>query len=668
MPPNTEPAPVQHATPVPAPRTHAVAILLVVVPVLLSCALVAALVGAFYSNKPAAETGRSVPLTYFPRLTPSAIKADPNDAKYLWMSSGAGITRVNVVTGELRTFTPVETGSENKAVMDFAKSGNNLFIGTQGGLAQYNLQTGEKKFFTKDNGLISNSNLHPIADPSDPDTVWIGTFEGLSVLSVSTGVIRSFQSEIGITGTSLEVRIFGIDDTYVWVNINANSNTSGGVARFNKKTGEWKAWNNEYFTAGDSTSRFDSFNLVADGEHALVVDDYVLYQYNPQKDAWDVAKRYIRGESDASQMIALSGTKLYSRGDGIEVRDLQTGVESILVSTKGAGVNDWSREWFSFDKVRGRIIVYPREASFREPAFIVDATADSITPVPASAFAGTSPLPNAYLSDASGTMALLTTRDGMFTYDWSTQRVTQLSNTLASVARFAGDSVVALDLATCEMYCRAESLVATSTIYSLAGEGVRAVATIRGTTTDLYHIGTSINDVYVFTSSRDTSGAYHLTDNGNVFEYVAQPVAAWTPEPVAVGSGDGVEYASNDGAYNASFKRTQKGDTVTIAVRSASGGTKEITAPVGDAEYSHWGWESDVYISAFAYSKSQPYVVWIGTDRGLIRADFETGFARTFTTKDGLSMNSIQNIKTAPGALLLDQTTGVFIYPEDMFR
>lgn len=666
MPPNTEPTPVQTA-PVPPTHVHGIAIFLGVVPILLSCALVAALVSAFYTSKKPVETAQSGLIAYFPRINPNVIKPDPDNADYLWMSSGAGISRINIKTNELRTYTPVEIGVENRAVMDFAKSGNNLFIGTQGGLAQYNLETGEKKFYTKDNGLASNSNLHPVADPSDSDTVWIGTFEGLSVLTVSTGVIRSFDTDIGITGSAREVRIFGVDGSYVWVNINSNSYTTGGVARFNKKTGQWKAWNKEFFMAGDSPTRFDSFNTVSDGENAFVVDDYILYQYKPQTDSWDVAKQYVRGESDIPQMIALRGSALYLRGEGIEVRDIQTGAGTTLASTKSAGVQYWNRVAFSFDKARGRIIVYPREASFLVPVFIVDAVADSIIPVAALALAGTSPLPNAYLSDATGTLALLTTRDGMFTYDWTTQRVTQLSSTGASVARFAGDSVVALDLASCDMYCREESLVATSTIFSLTGE-VRAVATIRGTTTDLYHIGTSINDVYVFTNSRDKAGAYHLTDNGNSFEYVTRPVAAWNPDPAWVSTGDSVDYASADGAYNVLFTRRLKGDAITVSVRSADGTSKEIVAPVGEAEYSHWGWESDVYVASFAYSKSNPHVLWIGTDRGLIRADLETGSARTYTTHDGLSANSIQNIKTAPGVVLLDQPTGVYIYSESMFR
>lgn len=605
-------------------------------------------------------------IAYFPNIRPNQITGDPDDTNYLWMSSGAGVSRLDVNTKEVRIFSGAELSVNNAYHYRVAKKGRHLFVGVQGGLSIYNIETGEKNFYNTERGLVNNSNVHPIPDPTDDDVVWVGTFRGLSRLTLSTGVIQNYVSEMGIQGTSIQPVIFHVDAKYVWVNVNSNSYTNGGVARLNKQTGVWTAWNNDSFQEGEGLSRFDSFNTVADGEVAIVEDDNILYRLDPVSEEWTVMKRYSRTDKRAPRMLGLSGNKLYIMDPIPMVWNIDTGVVSDAVPENARNVVKWDRMTGEYDAVQNRILAYP-QSGFEEALILLKPETGSLSSIPYSVITAPFTLPDSTLSDASDAVVVVSSKEGIFKYDLTTQKTQLLVKGRAQVVRILDDKVLALSLATCEMFCNIDTLVATSTVVSLTSGETLATATVTGTTTEHFHIGTTLDDVYLFPYNNTSGNGYHLVDGGTSFVYGAMPPVPWEPESLYSSKNDAA-ILSPDGAYTVSVPVMERGDMVTVVVQSGDSPARTVAARVGPEEHSEWERQSDTIVNSSMFDPVEASILWVGTDRGLLRINVATQRSDLFTSDTGLSSSKVNKLKVTSNTVVLDQPTGVSIYSKEFFK
>ncbi|OGG53501.1 hypothetical protein A3H16_03730 [Candidatus Kaiserbacteria bacterium RIFCSPLOWO2_12_FULL_53_8] len=575
--------------------------------------------------------------------------------------------RINTESQEILDYTHEISGIENRSLTDLVRVGDELFIGFQGGLIDYNLSTKTSKQYTTADGLASNSNIAFTPDPSDANTLWISTFEGLSKLAISSGHIQSFTSEMGIPGTKWQPRVFHVDDRYVWLTISANAYTTGGIARLDKKTGIWKDWGYELFHYGRTPSRFDTYGAAADGEQAVVEEDGIIYRYDSIKDEWLPVTTYRQGNPVKREITLKSNTAYFWSGTLKEL-NIDTGAEHDLLQPEMFADAGVSFEKFSnallhteFDKARNRLILYPKNVSLNTGIGILSLETKKLAIFPFKNFERSFALFNVNLADASGSHIILNTENGLVDYDWPKNTVRKLLPHGASVAKIVGNQVVALNLATCEMLCDLESLVATSSIISLDTAKIESVTTINGTTTDAYYIGDTVNDVYLFTYNyKETNKGYKLDTANNSFKPIDLTFThSWIPEELYSSSGSHVSDSS--GPYILSFDRHQVGDTITVTLQSSSR-EQNIKIPVGPEEYNHWSTNSDTQIASYTFDPSNPDIFWIGTDRGLVRLNVPTLEYRLYTTSGGLSSDAISKVIPTDNVVVVEHPSGVYVY------
>ncbi|MES2014268.1 MAG: hypothetical protein V4437_00440 [Patescibacteria group bacterium] len=608
-------------------------------------------------------------LKYFPNFGYVRVAPDPTDARYVWLFGQAGIMRVDTESQGIEDYTRDIPGIENRTISDVVRVGDTLFVGLQGGLVQYDLNTKTSKKYTTAEGLASNGNITITPDPSDKDTLWISTFEGLSKLTISSGHIENFKTEIGIPGSGVEPRVFHVDDRYVWLTANANAYTTGGIARLDKTTGIWKTWGYALFHYGQTPSRFDTYGAAADGERAIVEEDGIIYSYNAHTDGW-VPITKDNPSDPVKREITLKGTTAYFWSGTLKELDIDTGTEDELLQpamfiNEGVSFENFSKDLLriEFDELHNRLILYPEDVSLKSGIGIVPLENKKLSVVPFKDFEHFFGLFNVSLADANGNHILLNTENGLVDYDWSKNNVRQLLPYSVSVAKILGDKVVALNLATCELCSDIQSLVATSSVISLATAQVESSATIVGTTTDAYYIGDTINDIYLFTYNHTE------TNKGYKFDTALRKIIpidlsfphTWTPEDLYYSSGDFVSATSTSSAYSVSFYRNQIGDAITVSVQS-SNGVKNIEIPVGPEEYHYWPTKSDTQITNYIFDPSNQNIFWIGTDRGLIRINLQSLAYRLFTTKDGLVSDSVSKVVPTSKIVAVQHPGGVYLY------
>jgi len=606
---------------------------------------------------------------YFPNFGHVSVKADPTDNRYLWIFGQMGIMRLDIQSEGIVDYTRQIPGIENKRLSDLVRVGDKLFIGFQGGLLEYSLTTKTSKQYSTNDGLASNNNIAITSDPSDSDILWISTFEGLSKLTISSGRLQSFTVEMGISGTIWEPDVFHVDEKYVWLTINANENTTGGIARLDKFTGLWKSWGYELFHYGGNPSRFDTYGAAADGGRAIAEEGGIIYSYNAIKDEWLPIKTYHQSDS-VTREITLKGNTAYLWAGTLKELNIDTGVENdLLLSTMFTNA-EVSFEKFSndllrieFDESNNRLILYPQRVSFKTDIGLLSLETKNLSVIPFKDLERSFALFNVNLADAKGSHVILNTENGLVDYDWSENTVRELMPHTANVAKIIGNKVVALNLATCEMSCDMKSLVATSSVISLDTARIESVAMITGTTTDAYYIGETINDIYLFTYNyKDTNKGYKFDVAQNQIKSIDLTFPhTWTPQVLYSSSGSRVFESNSTGSYTVSFDRRQFGDTVTVSVQSSKG-EQNVQIPIGPKKYSHWSANSYTQFTDYAFDPTNQNVFWIGTDRGLIRLAVDTLNHRLFTTSNGLSSDEISKVIPTIDVIVIQHPSGVYLY------
>lgn len=608
-------------------------------------------------------------VAYFPRLSDiRAIRPDHTDPQYLWLLTMASVMRIDTKSQEITDYTREISGTEGQILTDLVHVGDTLFTGMQGGLIEYDLNTKKSTRYTKNDGLVSNSNIALTVDPADEDVLWIGTFEGLSKFSISSRTFENFVSEMGIPGSALQPRVFHVDDRYVWLTVSSNAYTTGGVARLDKQTGIWKHWGYEFFEAVSPDGRFDTYGAAADGDHAIVEQDGVVFSYDPEKDTWLPITAYKQTASVKREFILKGMTAFFWAGT-IKELNIDTRVERNLLQPSMFTRTDVSLDAFAknllrleFDRVNNRLIVYPEQLSHKNGIGIMDFDTRDVAMIPSASFIRTFSLFNVTLADARGSHIIVNGEEGLVDYDWTQKMVRNLLPYTVDVAKIVADKVVALNLATCEVYCDIKTLTASTTIISLDTAKIESAAILTGTTTEAYYIGDSPSEVYLLNYTyKDTHKGYKFDTQRNEFSLVNLSDHQWVPLEWYAHPDTRAVVSSPDGSRTVSFDRGQKGDVVSLTIQD-SNGEREVQVPMGPAQYNHWSTDTSTNINSSVFDARSQHIFWIGTNRGLIRLNVQTREGRLFTIDDGLSSNEIYKIVSAGDVLVVEDQAGVSAY------
>ncbi len=601
---------------------------------------------------------------FFPAMRDIRARVDNVNPRYIWLESGPGAIRIDLDTRESIFWSELVSGLTY--VTDTVQVGGRLFMAYQGGIAERNLSTGSLKHYTVADGLVSGSNLQIVPDPADADILWIGTFRGLSKLHTSTGRIESFTTELGIPGTSVQPRVFHVDDTYVWVTASANAYTTGGIARLDKAAGVWKAWGVEDFPDQGAYPRLDPvFGAAAHGDGAAVVEDGVIYSYDAAQDAW----RAVRAGKESAPVVVvlgLEGRTLYFKQDTLKQIDLDTREEREVLA--GAGFDEIRHlDLYTYDAVNKRFLVYAQsEVSDDTRAILAVVPREGTEPseiILQSELRTVAPLANVSLHDAEKNHVILVDDNRLVEYDTATKGVRELLPFRVDRADVVGDYVVASNFAWCEMYCR-PPFIATTTVVSLLTGEIIAAGTLLGTTTDRAHVGDTLEELYFLANDYDTTGRVFRFDtvHETFAEQFVQGLAVSTRFFNAKGEPVPFVTKSPDDSFEISYAHRQESGGVQLDVRDANGQTFVLQSGLGQAVYSPFSDTSkEVEVSGLAFDPNRNQIVWLGTDRGLVRFDLALRTSELFTSEDGLSRNRIDKVIVAD-QLIVEHTSGVAVY------
>ncbi len=132
---------------------------------------------------------------------------------------GAVINTFNLHTGKWEIQSPSTTLYSNIVL---AVEKGFIWCGTNGGgIRSFNKSSQEWKNYTTSNGLCDNF-VQSIAN--DGKNIWIGTFDGISLLNLDTKKWKTFSAKNG-----LSANVILVDGNYVWFG------TDEGIRRYNKQ-------------------------------------------------------------------------------------------------------------------------------------------------------------------------------------------------------------------------------------------------------------------------------------------------------------------------------------------------------------------------------------------------------------------------------------------------
>jgi hypothetical protein len=612
-------------------------------------------------------------LKYFPNFDGVTIKSDSTDSQYIWLFGQMGIVRMNVHSFELEDYSQKIPDIENKIISDVVRVNDTLFIGFQGGVLKYDMQAETSIQYTQADGLASDSNVSFTTDSSNSDILWISTIEGVTMMSISTGHMQSFSNEMGIVGTAWEPYIFHIDQKYVWATVSSNSYTTGGVARFDKQTGIWKAWNNEKFHFGIDSSRshtFDTRVAAADGDRVIVEEDDLMYVYNQDIDEWRPVTNY--HASSYNNGVILKGNIAYLYGQELLKLNIDTGeVRNLLEPEMFLDTSITYKNFIDsypviqFDSPNNRLILYPRNLSTKVGIGILSLVTKEISLIPFKNIQQSFDLINTTLLDARNNHIVLNTESGLVDYDLSKNTLQTLLPHMVSVAKIIGDDVVAIIFDECGDFCDVKSLVNTASIISLKTARVTSEAILTGINTHTYFVGDTISDVYLAVdtySHINTKKWYQLDVSKKQFVALEEKNAhIGTPVDMYGNHGERVTASNKSGEHSVSFDLLQIGDSMSVFVKNPNG-DRAISIPVGPEDYDFFSTYHDIQILNYTFDPSNQNIFWIGSDRGLLRLDMNAFTYRVFTTDDGLASNKILKITPMGDTLVVQHEGGVYLY------
>lgn len=139
-------------------------------------------------------------------------------------------------------------------------------------------------------------NLINLELTGDGTTLWVGTFDGVGKIDTATGAVRFYREELGIPGGQLPAK-YGSHvharNGEVWVAVNANAHSVGGVARYDATTDRWIPYGPEAFgiipaPRGEFRIDFSPFILSDAGAFAVFLRDgrYTLNRFDAVRSSW----------------------------------------------------------------------------------------------------------------------------------------------------------------------------------------------------------------------------------------------------------------------------------------------------------------------------------------------------------------------------------------------
>lgn len=592
----------------------------------------------------------------------SSVYSDPYDADTLWFRGIGGIIKYNLKTKAIERILIGDDGIHNSPT-SVVRNGDHLFVGYQGGFQKINLVDGKLTNYDVKKGLINGSNIELSPDLFNANIIWIGTFNGISKFNIIDNSFINFGGEFGELGgcSKWSIPRLEVEKDYVWIHIVAHANCRGGIARYDKNTRNWKAWGPGAF---GKDSRIDFNGITADGEKAFVIESRgEIYKYIPELDKWQII---LESQPDAyKKSPTYFNNKLYfiSFAEGASEAkyiNLENGLlYSLNLFDYDRIYNDKLNRRLIFGNVNGEIAtlsdmgsissVFVKRPKEFEMKALIFADEDFI-----------------FFRDATN----------MFVYKINSGSLSKLKgiqfNSQEQKVIPIRDKFVIIDFPFCEHDCTDGLLTVLNKDFTID----RAVAIEERSSDGGILLNKNLSE-FLFLGRNGAK--YNVTR----FDYQTADISKFEVDANSTFSEE--QYISTDslsetkntivsskyGSFSAQMSLNQvgEGNEAEFEVRyKEQKGADLKTIQVAPPSYNPFGGAPSTRIHDAKFDSldtGESSILWIGTDRGLIKYNFKTDTSRLFTTENGLANNQIDLLFSIKNKLIISHPTGTYIYDTD---
>lgn len=591
---------------------------------------------------------------------------DPADRHYIWLASPGVILRYNMTTLQYdKIFTGKDVVDDFHFPLLVVKNGF-LYYGAQNTdiFRRMEISSGKIKTYKLPGRMMDvNSYLHELKDDPASDLIWI-IFKGLNKGLAKFDTRRESFAHALETKENMENLV--VDNDYVWFTINPGGLSKGGVGRYDKRSGAWRTWGPEAFGKSD----YIAFsNLSVSNDRIFARGGNPIYTFDPDLDKWKVV--YNDGYSFRS--VEADGNWLY-------ITTISGGIKRLNLATQRT-------EEVNLPKPRqGLYWVLTQDSRFHRIFFttwpprlaVQDTDTDSgqtlLLPV-------LDDLRVQFVTAVgSGHALMLGESRQLWDYDFDSRRLREVKGIHASDLDYSDYRGSAAELArgkifgsTAIIYIPWRVLYVidmisprvlhrlslpekdgnfnvavgkdTSEIFLLLNQGFRDAGP-----REVKRYNPATNKLENTTLSEEkVKSQFHLmfqdTDKFSVFD----PRSGYRVSPTS--------FSSTESITELSIKTPQ--DKEAVPVKITVGG--EVPPGAG-------GVPPRVDVRALAFDDTDQNMLWIGTDRGLVRYDLRSTQSTTFTSADGLVSSSITSVGSSKDFLVVGHYTGIYVYRKNFAK
>lgn len=273
------------------------------------------------------------------------------------------------------TLLHVTQGLPNPNVRCIVVDNGVMWVGTPDGVCRFRDNFKVEQLYTMGSEGLSHDNVHSIV--LGGDQVFFGTNAGLAILDKSTGRWdrRTPYHDLEILRED-EIRWMARDGDYLWI-LNWSASPNGAILKFDRRTDTWMTYTKESLPlTGKSSLITDMPRIAVGAEDVWITTDNGMLQYNKQSDTWrhlalDRQAEYIAIDRSGGIWVSLRGGggahydkqsgqwetfNVVEPGDGGRVASVACTDDYVWFGTGEHGVRryDWRTDtWMAYTEAQG---------------------------------------------------------------------------------------------------------------------------------------------------------------------------------------------------------------------------------------------------------------------------------------------------------------------------
>ncbi len=528
--------------------------------------------------------------------------------KLMYIACDGGVVAVDMQTKNIVKTLTMADGLANEFITSLVNYKDYLYIGSQDGITQYNLTTHDTKIINTQTGLSNGANIKLLLDE---DRLWVATFDGLDSIDLKTLKVTHHKKAINPEVETLNTVALAKGGNFIYASILGSNKSSAFVARFNTAANTWEVFEAnrfanapstglniyDFYTTQEGVYAFDLFNT---GQNFELTFEELLTNNRAWKqilgeDSW----RSISEEDKETVQLAYDTKK---KKPVTLINDYTTNKVWHVINTKvisGGGF-----------EVQGNALLKVDHKTLDKN--IIQGNADDTSLILFEPLEYTNLSLAVYQSCGQGC-----SRPKVYLHNYVTEALDEVLLPVETAETLNGYAFVsAFDSKELVLYTvDTTTLEETSyTLDTLTKQFTKLTTTKLSKLPDLVHPIKTSNNVYDFNSR---------------FTLARRLVTATTKEDIAK---LGITYTANEDLIKLQYKG------------------KEYTLKMLPKRYSPFAdWLHTIEVRKIQIDQN---VVWVGTDRGLMRIDANTGVTTLFGPKDGLISPNVKDFIAVDGKVI----------------